>query len=337
LRRHEAKPGLYEPIFVTRDSPRACEVFMSASHPLPLRDVLDFAGFFAGRVLLRRRDPLLASFKITWKCNLACRGCPFHQRGKRPGSSMDWDTVRRSLDALAEMGTRILVFEGGEPFLWRDGERTLEDAVLYAKERFTRVAVTTNGTLPLDSPADILWVSLDGPKETHDRLRSGSFDRVLKNLAETRHPRVLAHITVHRENRCDLEPLLATLREIPAVRGVTFQFFYPYGQGEAPLSLTRAERREAVEEIVALKRRGFPVLNDEGRLRAVAGGRWRCHDDVLANVDPDGTVTRGCYVKNRGAVRCSECGFTPVAEASGAVDLLPGSLRAGWSVFLSRT
>jgi MoaA/NifB/PqqE/SkfB family radical SAM enzyme len=250
---------------------------------------------------------------------------------------MDWDTVRRALDSLAEMGTRIVVFEGGEPFLWEDRGRTLDDALGYAKGLFTRVAVTTNGTFPLRGPADILWVSLDGRKEIHDRLRSGSFDRVMKNLRETRHPRVLVHITVHRENRRELEPLLAMLREIPSVRGVTLQFFYPYGQGEAPLSMTRAERRETVEEIIGLKEQGFPILNDAGRLRAMAAGSWRCHDDILVNVDPDGAITQGCYVKSRGEVRCQDCGFTPVAEASGAVDLLPGSLRAGWSVFLSRS
>jgi len=299
-------------------------------------DVFDFAGFFAGRLLLRRKTPLLASFKITWRCNLACKGCPFHRRAKRPGSSMDWDTVRRSLDALAEMGTRIVVFEGGEPFLWENRGRTLDDAVGYAKGLFTRVAVTTNGTFPLRGPADILWVSLDGRKDTHDRLRSGSFDRVMKSLRETRHPRVLVHVTVHRENRRELEPMLQMLQDVPAVRGVTLQFFYPYGQGEAPLSMTRAERRETVEEIIGLKERGFPILNDAGRLRAMAAGSWRCHDDILVNVDPDGTITQGCYVKSRGEVRCTDCGFTPVAEASGAVDLLPGSLRAGWSVFLSR-
>jgi Fe-coproporphyrin III synthase len=310
---------------------------MSSNPSLPLRDILDFAGFFAGRLLLGRKTPLLASFKITWRCNLACRGCPFHRRAKRPGSSMDWDTVRRSLDELAEMGTRIVVFEGGEPFLWQDGGHTLDDAVLYAKGLFTRVAVTTNGTFPLDGPADILWVSLDGRKGTHDRLRSGSFDRVLKNLRETRHPRVLVHVTVHRENRRELASLLAMLRDLSSVRGVTLQFFYPYGQGEAPLSLTQAERQETIEEIVSLKRQGFRILNDESRLRAMAAGSWTCHDDVLVNVDPDGTITQGCYVKNRGSIRCRECGFTPVAEASGAVDLLPGSLRAGWSVFLSQT
>ena len=60
---------------------------------------------------------------------------------------------------------------------------------------------------------------------------------------------------------------------------------------------------------------------------------WRCHDDILINVDPNGEIVQGCYVKNRGDVRCSECGFTPVAEASGAIDLLPGSILAGWRIF----
>lgn len=52
------------------------------------------------------------------------------------------------------------------------------------------------------------------------------------------------------------------------------------------------------------------------------------------NVDPDGTITRGCYVKGRGRIDCPACGFTAVSEASGALDLLPGSARAGWSIFL---
>jgi len=62
---------------------------------------------------------------------------------------------------------------------------------------------------------------------------------------------------------------------------------------------------------------------------------WHCRDWLLANVDPDGSMHTGCYVKNRGEIDCSECGFTPVAEASGAFDLRPGSILAGWRLFLS--
>jgi len=61
---------------------------------------------------------------------------------------------------------------------------------------------------------------------------------------------------------------------------------------------------------------------------------WTCRDRLLANVDPDGSITRGCYVRSRGEVRCSDCGFTPVAELSGAFDLAPGSILAGWKAFI---
>jgi len=70
-------------------------------------------------------------------------------------------------------------------------------------------------------------------------------------------------------------------------------------------------------------------------LDAMIRNTWRCHDDVLINVDPDGMMTQGCYVKNRGEVNCRECGFTPVAEASGALDLRLGSIFAGWRAYLS--
>ena len=79
---------------------------------------------------------------------------------------------------------------------------------------------------------------------------------------------------------------------------------------------------------------GMPVLNSTGRLKAMIDNTWKCHDGILINVDPDASITSGCYVKNRGKVYCKDCGFTPVAEASGALDLRPGSLFAGWKIFL---
>ena len=60
---------------------------------------------------------------------------------------------------------------------------------------------------------------------------------------------------------------------------------------------------------------------------------WRCRDQLLVNVDPDGSITRGCYVRSRGEVRCNDCGFTPVAELTGAFDWMPGSILAGWKAF----
>jgi len=297
-------------------------------------NIAQFSAFFIRRKIFGQKPPLLASFKLTYRCNLACRACPYHLRAGKEGSHMSWTAATAALDALKRQGAMIVVFEGGEPLLWKDGRYHLGDLIAYARRRFPRVAVTTNGTFPLDVPADIIWVSMDGLKDTHDRLRSRSFDRAWANLREFRQGRLLIHFTINRENRHDIRPLLEKLQDIPAFGGMTLQLFYPYGQGEAPLELSDAERKEALEEVITMKRQGLPILNSTGRLRALIKNDWRCHDDILVNVDPDGAITRGCYVKSRGRIDCRSCGFSPVAEASGALELLPGSLRAGWSIFL---
>jgi Fe-coproporphyrin III synthase len=297
--------------------------------------ILDLSRFFWQRKILGRSVPLLASFKVTYCCNLTCRACPFHLRTDEEDMHMSWNTAVTSLESLHRLGTRMVVFEGGEPLLWRDGFRRLHDLVRYARERFLRVAVTTNGTLPLDVPdADILWVSLDGLKETHDELRSNSFERICSNLQNTKHSRVFIHATLNRRNWREIEPLAKWVRDMPTVQGMTVQFFYPYNQGEDDLALSLEERRAAIEKLIELKKKGFLILNSSGRLKAMVYNHWRCHDDILINVDPDGKITSGCYAKSRGKINCDACGFTPVAEASGALDFIPESLWVGWRLFL---
>jgi len=301
---------------------------------MPLPWPLDLSHFYFQRIIRGRKIPLLASFKITYRCNLACRACPFHLRAKDKNSRMSWKTAVHAMESLYNMGTRIIVFEGGEPLLWQDGSYRLHDLVHYARKRFLRVAVTTNGTLPLDLPADILWVSIDGMKEAQDKLRSNSFDRIHANLRTTQHPRVFIHCTLNRLNWQDVESLAKWTQNMPTVQGMTVQFFYPYNQGEDDLALSKENRRAVIEKLIELKKRGFPILNSTGRLKAMMENQWRCHDDILINVDPDGTITKGCYVKSRGKINCASCGFTPVAEASGALGFIPGAILAGWRLFL---
>ena len=118
------------------------------------------------------------------------------------------------------------------------------------------------------------------------------------------------------------------------MKGITLQLFYPYGQGESPLALSAEERRMALEHAIRLKKT-YPIINSERCLRGMILNDWTCHDDLLINCDPDGLITQGCYAKGRGAVDCRRCGFTPVAEASAALDLHPGAILAGWRAYLS--
>jgi len=141
--------------------------------------------------LLKQRQPLLASFKLTRRCNLCCVSCPFW---RQPTPDPDYDSVVDTLDQLQRTGARLLILEGGEPFLWRDGEWGLEAVVTAAQERFAFVGVVTNGTLGLDSSADVLWVSLDGLGDSHDQNRGPTFDRILANIAASGHPKLYVNM-----------------------------------------------------------------------------------------------------------------------------------------------
>ncbi len=300
-------------------------------------NILKLSVFFIRTKILKQKVPLIASFKLLYQCNLSCRMCPYHLRKNEENSRISFDAAIKVLDRLKEIGCQIIVFEGGEPLMWKDGSHVFSDLVSYAKDKFLSTAVTTNGTISLDVSTDIVWVSIDGTKNIHDGLRNNSFDSIMKNLKNTSHKKVFVHFTANKYNHHDIESLFTTLNKINSIKGITLQLVYPYNQGEDNLCLSYDERKSVIEKAIKLKKEGLPVLNSISRLKAMIDNTWKCHDGILINVDPDASITSGCYVKNRGVIFCKDCGFTPVAEASGALDLLPGSIFAGWNIFFRKT
>ncbi len=281
-----------------------------------------------GHVLSGAHRPFLASYKLTYRCNLACAQCPFAQM-ECPDPS--FDEVGRALDALHARGDRLLVLEGGEPMLWHDGPHTLADVVAQAKQRFACTAITTNGTLPLELDCDVLWVSVDGFAETHNRLRRAPvFERVIDNIRRSSHPRLYAHITANAENAAEIPALVKFLSRL--VRGVTIQFYYPYGPDDR-LFLALPQRQNLLRSLIALKDEGYPVLNSRPALRALMTNSWRCLPWLVDCANPDGSITQGCYLQGRAQIDCSKCGFSPYTEASLAFRGNPQAILAGMKIF----
>lgn len=232
---------------------------------------------------------------------------------------------------LRKLGTRIVIFEGGEPFLWRDGDRSLADVVREARKLFFSVGVVTNGTFPITAEADIIWVSVDGLKDTHDRIRGNCFERVMANIEGSTHANLFAHVTINSLNWMEMPRLFEFLA--PKVKGITLQFHYPY-EGENDALVLPAEKRRAVlKEIIELKDAGLPVANSRACLSALMDNRWKCRPWMIASVNPDGVLTHGCYVKGRGAIRCDRCGFSAHTEMSLAFSGVPEAVLAGRKIF----
>jgi len=180
--------------------------------------------------------------------------CPYHLRKNEENSRTSFDAAIKVIDRLKELGCQIIVFEGGEPLLWKDGSHTFSDLVSYSKDKFLCTAITTNGTFPLDVPADIIWVSIDGTKKIQDRLRSNSFDRVLHNLNNTTHHKVFIHFTANRENQHDMEPLFIALnKNKPCKRNNPSAGTTHISREKKTFSLSYNERKTVIEKAIELK------------------------------------------------------------------------------------
>ena len=136
------------------------------------------------------------TFDVTNQCNLRCDYC--FEKDKNPETMAVEDALRmaKEIDAnfrertyKTQPGKSLMVcFFGGEPTLNMPVIRAVVD-FFNSQEYFVEFTMTTNLTLVTD--ADIaffkendfgLLVSLDGTKETHDKHRCNSYDRVVANL-----------------------------------------------------------------------------------------------------------------------------------------------------------
>lgn len=278
---------------------------------------------------LSRSRPLLASYKLTYRCNLHCLQCPFIEL-EAPDPT--YEQAVATLDLLYQRGSRMVIFEGGEPTLWRDGSYRVHDLVSYARRKFFSVGMTTNGTMPLDVSTDVLWVSIDGFAETHNRLRGAPvFDRILANVRASQHPRLYAHVTINAVNAEEIPALLKYLDRV--FKGVTLQFYYPYNQRDE-LFLDFDRRSALLDEVIHLKRSGVTILNSISALRALKANTWTCRDWLVDNADPDGSLHHGCYLKGRADIDCARCGFSPHTEISLAFGGNPRAIQAGLRVFI---
>ena len=290
---------------------------MTATAPLmaprvPMRTWLELGWFGLTTILFRRKDPIVGSLIVTDRCNLACRHCAVANIRR---VNYPFERLRADMQMLHDEGVRILFLYGGEPFLWRDGHRTLHDVVAEARRiGFPLVNVVTNGTYGLDLPeADLILVSVDGTREHHDELRGHNYDRVIATIRDAPADNLCLYMAVNRINLDDIEHVCALARDLPHVRAVSFNLHTPY-PGTEELTLSPEQRRRACERIVDMIDRGYPVLNMRSVLPRVAAGTAPRPCPQCVIVEDGEQWTCGRCIEIPGL--CEQCGFIFASELS---------------------
>lgn len=226
---------------------------------MKLSSFLHFATFGIKTILFKEKKPILGTIIVTDKCNLSCKHCSVNNI---TAVVHPYIQMRKEMQELYDMGVRILFFCGGETFLWRDGEKTIRDLVIEAKEMgFLIVNVVTNGTYPIDLPeADLILLSLDGDRERHNIIRGDTYDKIMENIANATADNICFYMAVNQINKEQIAHVCRTARDTKNVRAVSFNFHTPYPDTKE-LALSVEEKTKCCETIEQMMKEGAPVFN----------------------------------------------------------------------------
>lgn len=229
--------------------------------PDPIQRIeTDDATIFTGETPeTHTRFPRRIYFQITRYCNLECPTC-FIKAGK-DGAHVPTDAVMDIAEFMGKNGLIEARLTGGEPTLHPD----FFDILHKFQEQDTYVSVATNGvmsqrTLDALCEENNLWVicSIDGNRETHNRYRPDTFDRIVRNLRylKSRNPATRLRLTtvLTRENKGQMYELGELTKSLGA-ESITVIPLRP--QVRDPRikydMITAEEFREVIEDLVRAK------------------------------------------------------------------------------------
>jgi 12,18-didecarboxysiroheme deacetylase len=211
-------------------------------------------------------------WNMTRRCNLKCVHCYAQAKDIEFENELSTEEGKALIDDLAQFGSPVILFSGGEPTLRKD----LPELAAYAREKGMRAVISTNGTLIdrnlakklKDVGLSYVGVSLDGIRETNDRFRGmkGAFDAALQGLHNCQEEgiKVGLRFTINKQNVRDI-PAIFDLLEEEKIPRICFYHLVYAGRGSKMVSedLSLEESRQAVDLILErtreLHEKGFPA------------------------------------------------------------------------------
>ena len=285
--------------------------------------------FFKSRIL-NKKQPLQTVLFITDYCNLRCKHCT--PSGHGCSKMKSYEQIKKELIYSYKQGSRFVDFEGGEPTLWRDGNKNLNDLYRLAKKiGFFSCTLTTNGQKSIRGTlADSVWVSVDGYGKYHDRIRGeGTCAKLDEHIRESNHPNLSIAMAVNRINRPSVSKIVKYAKKNPAIQSIAFNLHTPFPETEE-LTMTWQERCEVIDEIIRYKKAGYPIMNTVSGLKVMKRRGFKKDCWVANYILTDGTKLPQCPGKLLNV--CDDCGFCMSGEMYSVLRLKPDTIFAGLSL-----
>ncbi len=299
-----------------------------------LRQYFYLAQWFVRARFFGRKAPLQTVLFITDKCNLRCKHCSVY--GSAGYRQRTYDEIVADMHYAYQQGSRFIDLEGGEPTLWKEGDKTINDLIDKARAiGFFSITVTTNAQQDFSwiHPHSI-WVSMDGVGAYHDSIRGeGTFARLEENIRRSGQKHICVNMVVNNLNSESLDAAMDYVRQNPAIEQISVNFHTPY-PGTEHLMLPPEKKAELIDKVLAYKRKGYPIMNSYSGLRKMkqnALGQISLGKECFVTnfIYPDGS--RGLCV-GYGTEQCRQCGFCMAGEMASVFHFCPDTLLSGFKL-----
>ena len=210
------------------------------------------------------RAPFTIAWEVTRACAYACVHCRADAQHRLDPQELNPEEGLRLIDRLAEFGSPILVFTGGDPMMRRD----LYDLIAYAANKGLRCSLTPTATaLPTlerlnrvkEAGIRRIALSLDAPTpEIHDAFRQidGSWERTMRILRNAQESGISAQVntTVSRHNFHLLPDMVPFIEQVGAVQWSVF-FLVPTGRAQADWMISAEEHEQTFNWLYELSQK----------------------------------------------------------------------------------
>lgn len=270
--------------------------------------------------LFKKNTPLICGLTVTNKCNLQCRHCKIASRGIKNISFEETITV---INSFYKEGGRTLYIQGGEPFIWHDKKYNLDDIINYShKIGFFTTIIYTNGTIPIKTSADTVFISIDGLQKTHDFLRGKTFERIMKNIHESKHPSLYINYTINNYNKDEILDFCEYIKGINQIQGTFFYFHTPY-YGFDELYIEQIERNKILLKLLKYRKK-YRILNSRAGIKSALRNDWKRPLDIC-RVYEKGKTYKCCRFPGDPEL-CQNCGYLSYAEINQTLKLKPSAI-----------
>jgi len=227
---------------------------------------------------------------MTTRCNLKCPQCGFWRMENRPSelNTQEWKNILTKLRKW--LGPHRIQMAGGEVFIRKD----MVEIVEFAARQGILPGIVSNGTFftpeiaqrLVDAGLGYMDISLDGIKpETHDFLRGrkGVYENVMNSVryfkeAKAKNPKSKMSLTLASViSGRNIDEVLGVLKfvEKEQITGVIYNPIGPACDDDKewyktsnlwPDQADLPKLEGVIDELIASKRRGAPILNSDDQL-----------------------------------------------------------------------